>query len=119
MTYKYEVPEGRKVIIPRSHWNKYFAKRGQVLVTHTEAYITEDKVVFHHLTSPLGKFVCLLMLPIVFILGVLEVGVRETADDILDVFLPKSRGAFTSDICWNSARGAFTWNKTMEMINTL
>lgn len=22
MTYKYEIPEGRKVIIPRSHWNK-------------------------------------------------------------------------------------------------
>lgn len=94
MTYKYEVPEGRKVIIPRRHWNKYYASRGQILMTDTEAYITEDKVVFHHVISPLGKFVLLLMLPIVFILGVLEEGVRETTNSIIDVFLEKKRGKF-------------------------
>lgn len=119
MTYKYEVPKGRKVIIPTSHWNKYYASRGRKVVTHTEAYVTEDRVVFHHLISPLGKVMILLILPLVFIFGVLEAGVRETVDAILDVFLQKKRGKFSSDVCWNNGSGASTWNKTMEMINTL
>ena len=119
MTYKYEVPKGRKVIIPSRHWNKYYASRGRMLVTHTEAYVAEDMVVFHHLISPLGKFVFLLILPLVFIYGVLLHGVRETIDSVLDVFLQKKRGAFSSDKCWNSNDRASSWNKTMEMINTL
>lgn len=118
MTYKYEVPEGRKVIIPRSHWNKYFANEGWILVTHTEAYITENRVIFHHLISPLGKLVILLTLPLVLMYGVLQVGVRETADTILDVFLQKKRGKFISDVWWNDSCDATTWNKTMEMIDT-
>lgn len=119
MTYSYEVPEGRKVIIPASHWNKYYAKRGSVLLTHTEAYITEDKVVFHHLISPLGKFVCLLLLPLIFISGELwGVGVRETTDAILDIFLQKKRGSFSSDDVWIKGDDKI-WNKTMEMINTV
>jgi len=119
MTYKYEVPEGRKVIIPRSHWDKYYAKRGRKLVTHTEAYVTEDRVIFHHVISPLGLFVFLLILPIVFILGVIEGGVREATDTILDVLLQKKRGMFATDDCWNKGSAASTWNKTMEMINTV
>lgn len=119
MTYKYEIPEGRKVIIPSRHWNKYYANRGRKLVTHTEAYVTENRVVFHHLISPLGKFIFLLILPFVFIFGVLSDGVRETVDAVLDVFLQKKRGAFTSDDCWNNDSSSSTWNKTMEMINTL
>ena len=119
MTYKYEVPKGRKVIIPSNHWDKYYAKRGRMLVTHTEAYVTEDRVIFHHVTSPLGKFVFSLILPIVFILGTVEGGVREATGTMLDIFLQKKRGKFTSDVCWNNDSGASTWNKTMEMINTL
>ena len=118
MTYKYEVPEGRKVIIPASHWNKYYAKRGSVLLTHTEAYITEDMVVFHHVISPLGKFVLLLMLPIVFIFGVIDSGVKETVEAILDIFLQKKRGSFSSDDVWIKGDDKI-WNKTMEMINTV
>lgn len=119
MTYKYEVPEGRKVIIPRSHWNKYYAYPRKSLVKHTEAYITENSVVFHHVVSPLGKLVFLLILPVVFIFGVCVAGVRETVDIILDVFLQKKRGAFTSDDCWNNRDSKASWDKTMEMIDTL
>lgn len=119
MTYKYEVPKGRKVIIPSRHWDKYYAKRGRMLVTHTEAYVTEDRVVFHHLITPLGKFLFFLLLPLVFIYGVLCDGFIETMNSALDVFLQKKRGTFTSDVCWNNSSGESTWNKTMEMINTL
>lgn len=119
MKYEYEVPEGKKVIIPRGRWNKVFGKRGRAIVTRTEAYVTDDRIIFHHVISPMGKIVFTLLLPIFFVIGTLQWGVKETVNAILDVYLEKKRGKFSSDIVWNNDQSADVWNKTMKMLDTI
>ena len=119
MKYEYKVPEGKKVIIPRRRWNKFFGKRGRVIVTRTEAYVTNERIIFHHVISPTGKIVFTLLLPIFFVIGVLQSGVKEAATAVMDVYLEKKRGKFGSDIVWNNDWNAADWNETMKIINTI
>lgn len=119
MEYEYKIPDGKKVIIPCGHWNKYYRKCGKRIVTHTEAYITEERIVFHHVISPVGKMVFTLILPIIFVIGTLQGGVKETVTSILDVYRVKKRGKFISDIIWNNERGATEWKKAMKMIEAI
>ena len=119
MKYEYEVPEGKKVVISRGRWNKFFGKRGRSIVTLTEAYVTNDRIIFHHVISPMGKIVFTLLLPIFFVIGTLQWGVKETVNAILDVYLEKKRGKFSSDILFNNDQSEVAWNKTMKMLDTI
>lgn len=119
MKYEYEVPEGKKVIIPRGRWNEVFGKRGRAIVTRTEAYVTDERIIFHHVISPMGKMVFTLLLPIFFVIGTLQWGVKETVNAILDVYLEKWRGSFSSDIIWNNVQGEAEWVKVMEMVDAI
>lgn len=97
-TYKYQQPEGRKLIVSESDWRKLFGtKRGRKYLCHTEAYITENATKFHHVISPLGKLVLTLLSPLLYVYLVLCGGIASANVDLIKLFFQKRYGSFCSD----------------------
>ena len=112
--YVYKQPKGKKYIISVRKWNKSFAKRGRWPFIRVEAYVSENEAKVQYLVSPIGKFTIILLIPLLILIGMIEVGLKETLTVVYRQLFQKRTGSFSSDMVYRWQEES--WSKLMKLI---
>lgn len=112
--YEYKRPDGELHIISSSKWRKHFNTGGRSFTTCVEVYVNPDVIHVQYVPSKIGMTLFTLFLPFIFLLSLLDAGVKETVYEIKRQFTWRESGAFSSDIIWR--RNSESWGKVMKLI---
>ena len=113
--YVYKRPKGKLYKVSIRKWNKVFNNRGTWPFVIAEVYLDGETASVQFVIGKVGYMLLILLLPILFVQGVLAVGVSETVDDIKSALFQRKYGSFSSDMLYKQ-RHKLHWNKLMEMI---
>jgi len=106
MSYTYKRPEGRLTKIPIRKWNKTFAYRGKWPKV-AYVYYTDESAMIHYKLGLVGKTLILTTLPLIYLMGVFQVGHGETVGELKGLIFQNQYGSFTSDYVHKNSNSWF------------
>lgn len=116
--YIYERPNGVLFKVCIKEWNKEFASRGRWPFVTVNVYLQGDEATVEFLPSKIGIVAFTLSLPILYIIGILGQGAKDTNKDIKNIYFAKKFGSFSSDKVYKvrNNKHSVEWDKLLTLI---